>query len=112
MDKKVSEENVHKTHYYTYPVHVPSLSLNYLKNQEEVGQTYSQHQNPPLAVLESAPAEAKVESKPRGKHKSIRLAGVHSIDRSFSSTKNITKVRPSQAVYESIFYLDREEEGY
>ena len=116
LDKNIREGNSQKTHIYTYPNHVPSLSLNYLKSHGEVGQTYSQHQNPSVAVLESAPVDAKVEpkveAKGRGKHKSIRLAGVHSIDRSFSSTKEITKVRPSKAVYEYILYLDREEAGF
>ena len=53
--------------------------------------------------VHSSPMSGALREKSKS-HRSIKLMGVHSIDRSQSSTKNITKVKPGKQEYEKIIY--------
>ena len=92
LAKNISEDaNTQKVHIYTYPDHIPSLSLNRLSTADEVVSIYEEYKNKKSSqpVLSFPASNREV----RPKNKSIRLSGVHSIDRSQSSTKNIKRIK-------------------
>ena len=67
--------------------------------------TYNNYEPRDGKVKNVAPISNGFREKSKSS-RSIRLAGVHSIDRSLSSTKNITKIKTGDQQYEKIVYYE------
>jgi hypothetical protein len=88
MDRRRTERDLSvkdKTTFYTFPHHLPSLGVKNLPTVQHVLELYS------------------LDPKSSSRRVPIRLSSVHSIDKSYSSSKNITKMNTSHA-YEEIKY--------
>ena len=81
--RKIARANERNVSLYSFPNHVGALGMQNLTDTREV-----------LMVLKQASAT---------RNRSIKLAGVHSINKSYSSSKDITRLS-TEAHYQALKY--------